>query len=42
MTLAGEGRKPRRSHMLKLAEQADVSKRKAAAIIDEIQAVISR
>ncbi|HET6428892.1 MAG TPA: type II toxin-antitoxin system HipA family toxin [Phycisphaerae bacterium] len=42
MTVAGEGRSPGRSHMLRLAEQADVSKREAAAIIDEVQAAVSR
>jgi serine/threonine-protein kinase HipA len=31
MTIAGEGRNPARPHMLKLAEQADVSKREHAA-----------
>ena len=30
------------AHMLKLAEEADVSKREAAAIIDDVQAVVSR
>jgi len=40
MTIAGEGRNPARPHMLKLAEQADVSKREAIAIIDEVQAAV--
>lgn len=42
MTLAGEGRNPTRSHMLKLAEQADVSRRDADAIIAEVQDAIAR
>ena len=42
MTLAGEGRNPGRSHALGLAEQADVSKREAAAIIDQVQAAVAR
>lgn len=37
MTVAGEGRNPDHSHMRKLAEQADVTKREADAIIDEVQ-----
>ena len=42
MTLAGEGRNPDRSHILRLAEQADVSKHEAAAIITEVQDAIVR
>jgi len=42
MTVAGEGRRPRRSHMLRLAEQADVSQREATTIIDEAQAAVAR
>ncbi len=42
MTVAGEGRAPGWSHMLHLAEQADVSKREAAAIIDEVQTAVAR
>ena len=42
MTVAGEGRTLNRSHMLGLAEQSDVSKREAAAIIDEVQAAVAR
>ncbi len=38
MTVAGEGRNPGITHMLKLAEQADMSNRKATAIIGEVQA----
>ena len=42
MTLAGEGRNPRRPHMLRLAEQADVSEREASAIIDRAHAAVAR
>jgi serine/threonine-protein kinase HipA len=42
MSLAGEGKNPGRSHMLRLAEQADVSKREAAGIIDQVQAAVTR
>jgi serine/threonine-protein kinase HipA len=42
MTLAGEGRDPGRSHMLRLAEQADVSVREAESIIGEVQAAVAR
>lgn len=42
MTLAGEGRDPGRRHILRLAEQAGVSKREAAAIINEVQAATAR
>ena len=42
MSLAGEGRNPGRSHMLRLAEQADVSKREATEIIDQVQAAVTR
>jgi len=41
MTLAGEGRNPGRSHMLRLAKQADVSRREATAIIDDVQAAVA-
>jgi serine/threonine-protein kinase HipA len=41
MTLAGEGRNPGRSHVLRLAEQVEVSRREADAIIDEVQAAIA-
>ena len=40
MTVAGEGRNPSRPHMLKLAQQAEISKREAAVIIDEVQAAV--
>ena len=42
MTLAGEGKNPGRSHMERLAQQADVSKREAAVIIDQVQAAVVR
>lgn len=42
MTIAGEGRNPTRQHMLKLAEQADVSEREATATIAEVQAAVTR
>jgi len=42
MTLVGEGRDPGRSHMLRLAKQADVSRREADAIIAEVQAAVAR
>jgi serine/threonine-protein kinase HipA len=41
MTIAGEGRNPAQPHMLKLAEQADVSKREADAIIAEVQTAVA-
>jgi serine/threonine-protein kinase HipA len=41
MTIAGEGRNPTRQHMLKLAEQADVSEREADAIIAEVQTAVT-
>jgi len=41
MTVAGEGRTPDRSHMLRLAEQADMSHREANAIIHEVQSAVS-
>ncbi|MBT4504382.1 MAG: type II toxin-antitoxin system HipA family toxin [Gemmatimonadetes bacterium] len=40
-TLAGEGRSPRRSHMLHLAERVGVSERDAVAIIDEVRSAVS-
>ena len=42
MTLAGEGKDPRRSHMLQLAEQAGVSEREANAIIEEVHGALAR
>lgn len=42
MTLAGEGQKPGRSHMLRLAERAEVSTREAAAIIEEVRSAVAR
>jgi hypothetical protein len=42
MTLAGEGRNPGRSHMLRLAEQADVSVREAESIIGEVRDAVAQ
>ena len=42
MTLAGEGRGPGRPHILKLAEQADVSKQDAEHIISQVLSTIVR
>jgi serine/threonine-protein kinase HipA len=42
MTVAGEGRNPGRSHLLGLGEEAGVSKREAAAAIDEVSAAVAR
>jgi serine/threonine-protein kinase HipA len=42
MTLAGEGRAPGRSQVLKLAEQAALSRREADSITDEVQAAVAR
>jgi serine/threonine-protein kinase HipA len=41
MTRTGRGRNPSRSHMLKLADQAGVSSRQAAAIIDKVQIAVA-
>lgn len=42
MTIAGEGRAPARSHLLKLAELAGVSGREAEAILDEVTSAVAR
>jgi serine/threonine-protein kinase HipA len=42
LSLAGEGKNPGRAHMLRLAEQADVSKREAGGIIEQVQASVAR
>jgi serine/threonine-protein kinase HipA len=42
MSLAGEGKNPGRPHMLRLAEQAGVSRREVAGIIDQVQAAVAR
>jgi serine/threonine-protein kinase HipA len=42
MTLAGEGRAPARSHLLKLADPAGISERDAAQILDEVSAAVER
>ncbi len=40
MTLAGEGKRPERTHILRLAEQAGVARSQAAAIIDQVEAAV--
>ena len=42
MSLAGEGKNPGRSHLLRLAAQADVAKREIVGIIDQVQAAVAR
>ena len=42
MSLAGEGKNPGRSHLLRLAAQADVAKREIVMIIDQVQAAVAR
>jgi serine/threonine-protein kinase HipA len=42
MTIAGEGKNPTRSHILRLAEQAGLPKRRAAAILDEVGSAVAR
>jgi serine/threonine-protein kinase HipA len=42
MTIAGEGKRPTRSHILRLAEQAGLPKRRAAAILDEVRSAVAR
>ncbi len=42
MTVAGEGRNPRRQHMLQSAEQAGITNRAAATIIAEVVAAVAR
>ncbi len=42
MSLAGEGMNPGRPHILRLAEQAEVSKREVAVIIDQVRAAVAR
>jgi serine/threonine-protein kinase HipA len=41
MTIAGEGRAPARSHLLKLADLAGISNREAQAILDEVAAAVA-
>ena len=41
MTLAGEGKNPGRSQMLRLAEQAGVSKQEFSEIIDQVRAAVA-
>ena len=42
MTIAGGGKSPTMGHIQTLAQQADISHREVAAIIDQAQAAISR
>ena len=42
MTLLGEGKNPGREHILRLAEQAGVTKRQAASIINEVRSAVDR
>lgn len=42
MSLAGEGKNPGRSHLLRLAEQAGVTRREVAGIIDKVRAAVAR
>jgi serine/threonine-protein kinase HipA len=42
MTLDGEGRKPGREHMVRLAEKSGISPREAEATIAEVQAAVDR
>ncbi|MCL2649315.1 MAG: type II toxin-antitoxin system HipA family toxin [Phycisphaerales bacterium] len=42
MTIVGEGKHPARPHMLRLAEQSNISTRDAIAIIDEVHSAITR
>jgi len=41
-TLAGEGKRPERSHLLRLAAQAGVSTRQAEAVIEEVRTGVAR
>ena len=42
MTIAGEGRVPGRSHLLRLAELSGISPRDAQAILDEVASAVAR
>jgi serine/threonine-protein kinase HipA len=42
MTVAGEGRDPGRPHLLRVAEGADLAKREALTIIEEVEAAVAR
>ncbi|MCL2648471.1 MAG: type II toxin-antitoxin system HipA family toxin [Phycisphaerales bacterium] len=42
MTIVGEGKHPARPHMLRIAEQSNISARDAAAIIDEVHSATTR
>ena len=41
MTLAGEGKNPKRDHMNQLADQADISRKDADQIFDEVQSAVA-
>jgi serine/threonine-protein kinase HipA len=41
MTVAGEGRAPGRSHLLRLAPAAEISRREAEAILEEVASAVS-
>lgn len=40
MTVAGEGREPKRAHIERIAEQAGLSKRRATEVIDQVKAAV--
>ncbi len=42
MTVAGEGRAPERSHLLRLADPAGISRRDADSILQQVAAAASR
>lgn len=42
MTVAGEGRSPRRSHLLRLAEAAGISNGEVESILDEVAAAVDQ
>jgi serine/threonine-protein kinase HipA len=41
LSIAGEGQHPRRAHLLKLAEQADLRERDAREILDQVRAAVA-
>ncbi len=42
MTIAGEGRDPGKAHLLRLAEQAGVTRPQASAVLEEVRAAVDR
>jgi serine/threonine-protein kinase HipA len=42
MTVAGEGRAPGSDHILRLAQERDVSRAEASAIMDEVRTALDR